>query len=109
MTWFVHIIKTHASKGAKELLPEFESQFMHKIDKRFQDINENLVDLQSENKKLRRSVENLQFQLYRKDVKISEMVVKLDCIEQKELTNDVQIVGVEESLTDEVRRIRRKF
>ncbi len=97
MTWFVGIIKTHASKAVREILPEIEKTFNEKIEKVRRKASEDIEELKSENKKLTRVVERLQFQLHKKDVKINELMVKVDSIEQKEFSNDVQVVGVEES------------
>ncbi len=101
MTWFVGIIKTHSKKVIKETLPELEKNFNEKIEQVRRKASEDIEALKSENKKLTRVVERLQFQLHKKDVKINELVVKVDSIEQKEFNNDVQVVGVEESESEE--------
>ena len=46
-------------------------------------------------------MEKLQFQLHKKDVKLDELVVKVDCIEQKEFKNEVQMVGLDECASEE--------
>ncbi len=89
------------TKALKELIPDFEGRLTQKIENRYQETSKILEELQTENKKLRRSVEKLQFQLNQKDEKIADMAVKLDSIEQREFINDVQIVGVEESSSEE--------
>ncbi len=66
MTWFIGILKTHARKAVKELLPGFEGEFSEKIDKKCQDIMQKLDELKAENKKLHRSVEKLEYQLHKK-------------------------------------------
>ncbi len=101
MTWFVRIIKTHATKAFKELIPDFEEKLTQKIEERYQETKHELESLQSENKKLRRTVDKLQFQLHKKDEKIKELVVKIDAVAQNELKNDVQMVGLEETQSAE--------
>ncbi len=87
-----------ATGNIKQLLPEFESQILQNVNKKFQETSKIIEELQTENKKLRRSVEKLQFHLNQKDEKMAELAIKLDSIEQREFTNDVQIVGIEESI-----------
>ncbi len=99
MTWFLGILKTHANKAVRELLPQFEGQFNEKRSRQ-EDIKKELEDLQSENKKLHSSVEKLQYQLHKKEERINELVLKKDNIEQKDFINDVQMVGLEESVSE---------
>ena len=46
MTWFVRIIRTHAGKALKELIPDFEGRLTQKIEKRYQEITNELESLQ---------------------------------------------------------------
>ncbi len=101
MTWFVGIIKTHAKKALRETMPELERSLNEKVVKVQLKAAEDVEELKSENKKLRRMVEKLQFQLHKKDAKINELVVKIDCIEQKDFINEVQMVGLDESTSEE--------
>ncbi len=101
ITWFVRIIRTHASKAIRDKIPELEKTFNEKLAKVQQKASEDVEELRSENKKLNRALERLQFQLHKKDAKINELMVKIDSIEQKEFCNDVQVVGVEESESTE--------
>ncbi len=101
MTWFVGILKTHASKAVREIMPELERKFNEKIEKVQRKASEDIEAMRSENKKLSRAVERLQFQLHKKEVKINELEVKVDCLEQKDFINEVQMVGLAESASEE--------
>ncbi len=101
MTWFVGILKTHASKAVREIMPELERTLNEKIENVQRKASKDIEAMRSENKKLRRAVERLQFQLHKKEVKINELEVKVDCLEQKDFINEVQMVGLAESASNE--------
>ena len=92
---------THTGKAVKEMLPELEQQLTQKINKRYEDTNKEIEDLRSKNKRLHRSIEKLQYELQKREDKISELVVTIDSIAQKEFINDVQVVGLTESPSPE--------
>ncbi len=117
MTWFVGIIKTHAGKALKEMLPALEEQFAAKINSKFeetmkvidnlrsnvqllsskvQDMSDEIGNLQQSDAKQRRKIEQLQQN--NADVKSSlrNADIMIDVIQQKQYHKDLQIVGMPE-------------
>ncbi len=121
MTWFRTIIRAQATDVMKDIIASEVQKLMkdaladtkrqvNEFQSKISQLEEqntklkasiDIEELRSENKKLRRNVEKLQFQLHQKDVKLKELVVKLDCIEQKDYRNEVQMVGLDESTSEE--------
>ncbi len=68
-----------------------------------------IENLQKENQRMKRSLEKQQFQLSCKDIKIEELAVKVDQIEQNQYSKNVRIVGLveEEGDQNDVKRIQK--
>ncbi len=63
---------------------------------KMQVMQEELSSVKTENKKIRRKLERLEFQLHSRTEKVEELKTKVDEIEQKQLERNVRIVGLPE-------------
>ena len=108
MTWFRKIIRAQATDIMKNIIAQEVQHHMKDMIANVRRENEtaikesnNMIEvLKADNDKKRRRIDKLEFLLHKKDDKINELLVKVDNIEQKEFESDVQLVGVEETKTE---------
>ncbi len=77
-----------------------EEHCSNTLDSKMKSTNDEIEAMKTENLKMKRRLEKLQFQLSCKDAKIEELNLKIDEIEQKQYNRSVRIVGMPEEEDD---------
>ena len=65
------------------------------------EVTRRLDELDEDNRKKQRRIERLEYTINQKDAKINQLKTTIDDLEQKQYMNEVQIVGIPESSSDE--------
>ncbi len=91
-----------------------EEQCSSALDSKMKTTNDEIEALKTENLKMKRRLEKLQFNLSCKDAKIQELKLKIDEIEQKQYNKNLRIVGMPEeedgqSDIENIRRLQKLF
>ncbi len=98
--WFRDIIRAQAKQVMKETLAEEVQKAISVIQLQLNQALDKIEDLKSESQKQKRRMERMEFELYKKDEKIDELLVKFDSLEQSQYQQSVQIVGFPENDND---------
>ena len=94
----------HAMAQLREMITKIVDE---KVDKKIEDqkseiagMKTELTDIKSENVKLKRLIQKLQFQLSKKDEDIEVLEAEIDDMKQQQLQNNVRVIGLDENGND---------
>ncbi len=117
-TWFLNIIQIHAKKIAKQLLDEQKTQLFARMKDELvaiktaskaetDELRRKIEELQRSDERKKNLIEQLQHELRIQGETIQETFVKVDNVEQMHYENDVQLVGLPESLdgTSDIKQV----
>ncbi len=106
-TWLLNIIRLHAKEISLEQLKEFENnqvcnlrQQVQKLQKEVSEVMSSVEEieyLKSENMKKQRRIERLEYENSKRQSEIRDLKLMLDELQQKDLGQSIQIVGLPET------------